>query len=345
VWSEASSRIIKENFVTVAVSGHVAMNRKDSEGEFIRDTCGLKLAGAGGNIELLTATGRWLGRIHPGGEVEQTVKALQRALATFHRLPAEERRPNPAELGERGRVDPDVVALAPPHRGLILKLHYRTLTREKDGSLRHAIASDFPNERLQRPYVTHYGETFEAQPDHMWITEMEMKSLVPITAKKGDIFRVPSPIEYRLVRFHLVPDMAFGEQAAGWDPKTIRGRKLTLFVEDATSDFIRMRLAGIAMLGAEYTDSSQAALGYEPSLLGFLTYDVQKQTFIRFDVVALGEMHGKLRGSNQMFFRPGRHPLGVAFGLVTGESDAERIPPRSAVRYHTLNPRYFANSN
>ncbi len=66
MWTEEMTRIIQEQFVAVAVSGHVAMNRKDAEGEFLRKT-GIKLAGAGGNLECLTAGGIRLGAFYAAG--------------------------------------------------------------------------------------------------------------------------------------------------------------------------------------------------------------------------------------------------------------------------------------
>lgn len=66
-----------------------------------------------------------------------------------------------------------------------------------------------------------------------------------------------------------------------------------------------------------------------------------KKAFTRFDGLALGDAHGKQGGSNVMFYRPGRHPLGVSFELVSGNAPANRIPPRAAVVYHTLNPQYL----
>ncbi len=64
MWTDEMTKIIREQFVAVAVSGHVAMNRKDAEGEFLRAT-GIKLAGAGGNMECLRPAAFGSGRSTP----------------------------------------------------------------------------------------------------------------------------------------------------------------------------------------------------------------------------------------------------------------------------------------
>ena len=193
--------------------------------------------------------------------------------------------------------------------------------------------------------------TREAQPDFMWLTEAEWKSLIPTSPKKSDRFAVPAAIADRLVRFHLTPTMAYGE-SQGWDPRSIRSRELTLTVTDATADKIELRLDGVALLGADYASYEQkdkkgageqgtSAVGYEPKLLGFLTYDVKNKAFTRFDVAALGDTYGTLGGSSFIFYRAGRQPLGVAFELASGKAPADRVPPRAAVVYNTVNAPYL----
>ena len=62
IWSEANIKLIKEKFVPVAVLSGV-QKRRDAEGEFIRDTCGLKFVGAGFHLVCVS----------PGGKVPDAV--------------------------------------------------------------------------------------------------------------------------------------------------------------------------------------------------------------------------------------------------------------------------------
>jgi hypothetical protein len=62
---------------------------------------------------------------------------------------------------------------------------------------------------------------------------------------------------------------------------------------------------------------------YAPSLLGYLTYHIQKGRVTELKMIALGDVLNTPPG-----VRPGLHPLGIAFELVTDPSAAEQVVPR-----------------
>src|SRR5512134_4068233 len=103
MWTDEMTTIIQEQFVAVAVSGHVAMNRKDAEGDFLRET-GIKLAGAGGNLECLTASGIRLGSFYAAGGTEHNRRDLQGILKKWQSLPGEERTPGAVKIDATGPV-------------------------------------------------------------------------------------------------------------------------------------------------------------------------------------------------------------------------------------------------
>ena len=67
---------------------------------------------------------------------------------------------------------------------------------------------------------------------------------------------------------------------------------------------------------------------HEPSLLGRLEFDRTQGRFTKCDIVALGDTYGKLGGDLKYLYRPGRHPMGIAFELSDGSRPADRVPPR-----------------
>jgi hypothetical protein len=313
------------------------MGRKDAEGTFIRDTCGLRLAGAGGNVVCVTASGMLLGHI-AGANGQQCDP--RRAVEEWKQLPASERQPGAIKVGGRGPVDPAHAQPEPPRGGLILKQYYRMLAEGTSGELRHVVLRDFDHHEQFAKYrdpqaPRHY---FEAAPDFVWLTEAEWRSLVPSDPKAGDHFPVPAALRDRLFRFHLVPDITFGE-SNGWEPKQVRGGDLGVTVEAVSPLRVRLRVAGSAQLGLDY-DTAQAksrsgghsAHGYEPQLLGYVGYDRAKKRIDRFEMVALGGFYGTLYGDNRILYRAGRTPLGVAFELVAADSPAadRQVPPRAA---------------
>jgi hypothetical protein len=92
-----------------------------------------------------------------------------------------------------------------------------------------------------------------------------------------------------------------------WRPEEIRSRKLTLTVETVSSTELRLKLSGNASLKKE---KGNFPYGYEPEYSGVLVYDRKKETFTRFDVLALGDWTwGYKRDGPQVDF------LGVALEL------------------------------
>jgi hypothetical protein len=352
MWTEEMTRIIREQFVAVAVSGHVAMNRKDADGDFLRKT-GIRLAGAGGNLECLSAAGTRLGTFYAAGGTEHNVRDLKNIMKKWESLPAAERAPGAIEVKDAGPVAANVQAIAPPAGALILRTYHRLLTREADGTVRKVRPSDYPAKfKLgdKDTWRTHFGERWEAQPDSMWIMEAEWKAIVKPDPVKGDRYPLLEAVADRMTRAHLTMGMAYGECGiCGKD--NVRSRSLTLTVADVSQEIVELRLEGAAALGADYETAQKqdrhgsregkSVQGFEPKVLGYLTWDRKAGVFTRFDVVALGDAYGTPGGDHYFNYRPGRYPIGISMELA-GESAAERVPPRAAVVYDTPNAAYFA---
>jgi hypothetical protein len=326
--------------------------RKDADGEFIRDICGLKFVGAGFHLVCVSAGGKVL------AAKGQPRTLLQRALAAWNRLPASEKRPGAVRVGERGPIDTKWALPEPPPGGLILKLYYRTLASDGRGGFQHVTENDFlghnlaeqikdlPIHRGERRLFTCNKAFQEANPDFLWLTKSEWKSLIPANPRQGDTYPAPAAVRERIFRFHLHPVMAFGEHN-GWNRKAIRGGRLTLTVEDVSPATIRFRLSGYALLGPDFDTvqkmirQRRAWYGYEPALLGHLDYDRKAKRITRFDLIALGDTYGLLPENGCWLSRPGRNPLAVGFELVSGDVPADRVPPRSA-KSERLARVYFA---
>lgn len=323
------------------------MGRKDATGTFIRDTCGIRLAGAGGNIVCLTADGAVLGAPYPNAKGIQSIP--RKAIEEWNDLPAERRKPGAVKLAKRTPDDPGIAKPTPPVGGLILKQYYRMLA-DDDGTLRHVVLKDFVHhERLSKfrdPKARrHY---FEAAPDFVWLTQQEWQSLIPETQTPGHEKTVDPQLAQRLFQFHLVPDITFGE-SNGWKRDQVRGGELKVVVDGVDKDRLRLKLEGSAQLGLDFKtamqrvkDGRHSCHGYEPNLLGYIDYDTAAKRITRFDLVAVGDFFGHLYGDNRWLFRDGRTPLGVAFHLVTEKSPSadRQVVPR-AMRLRRGVSRYF----
>jgi hypothetical protein len=331
-WTEENTRLIKDNFVAVSVSNY-DQTRKDAVGKFFKDAK-MQLPGAGGSQWAVTASGKVLeGNNHNGNGF-----SIKNALKKWKELPKTETAPGAIQIGELGPTDSAGAPPTPPPGGLILKLYFRAFMRD-GGTVRYVTGKDLwhdefgkkTEEAFDKQYPGHIT-TPQAQPDHMWLTEAEWKSLLPAVPKKGDKAPLPAKIADRLMRWHLNPLVVYGETNA-LSPKQIRAGEFTLTVESVSATKVRLRLNGFAKLGQEPPAAVAAGKsasidkwGYEPELLGFLEYDPQKKVMTRFDLVAWGDHFGRL-GIADSGSRPGLQPLGISFELVTGDAPADRIPP------------------
>jgi hypothetical protein len=333
-------KTIKENFITVGVDADMLNVVNDDDGKFVKDA-GLHLGGSSGGVRFVTASGKLLGKGHLHGV---TKSGIEEALRDWNMLPKSERQPGAVKLGKQGPSDLKHGTAEPLPNGMILKVHGRYLAHGDKGELhKTTLLGDFPN--IKQPATSfpgHFEFYTEANPDFMWLTEAEWKSLVPANVKKGDSFALPGALIDRMCWYHLLPN-ALGSRIGNLWPETgpkgkkgIRAKEVTLTVAAVSPTAIQMTLDGFVHLGnafdpvaAAWTDPKDCikGVGYEACLRGRLTYDKAKGAFTCFDMVALGDMYGDASVTNWLY-RPGRHPVGFSFELVDGSSPNDRLPPR-----------------
>lgn len=324
-WTEENVKIIRDYFVAVSVS-NFDQDRKDAVGEFIR-AAGMQFPGAGGSRWFVTADGKVLGQ------------SPKEALGKWFRLPKSERSPGAVKVGELGAVDVQRTGPTLPAGGLIVKIHYRAFMRNSSGQRRYVVGKDLWHDEEGKKSEEQFDRLYpgsittpQAQPDHMWLTEAEWKSLMPATPRPGDKVPLPATLTDRIIRWHLNPLTVYGETNA-LGSKEVRAAELRLTVAAVAPTAVLLRLEGLAKLGKEppaaVLNSKIACIdqwGYEPRLLGFIEYDPQQQQLTRFDIVALGDHFGRL-GICDSASRIGLQPLGITFELVKNPRPADRVPP------------------
>ena len=306
-----------EDYIPVAGDDWYQRRRDDAEGEFFRKVADQgPRKGQGGStrqgIYMFTASGKLLAyKNAQDGDVMREV--LQRGLAEWKKLPAEQRNPGAVKVEELTKTDARYTRTPPPD-GLILTVYTRILDEDDKG--------EFCKGKCGTP-----GGDLAAR-DHLWLTKSEWQSLIPANAKKGDEADLPAKLAERIARYHLI-DNTRGEPPM-WGAKDVRKINVTMKVEAADAKTIRMRLEGTALLASD-ADTAKAKRGYEANLLGTLVYDVEKKAITRFDVVALGDHWG--HGTFTLGERPGRTLLGIAFELASGKP-ADLVPPQAAREFN-----------
>ena len=288
---------------------------KGPEGEFLRD--------AGIKKQWVTSSG-YMSCVSPSGKLlghEPSAKVLE----AFQKLPEAERKPGAVVV--RDLEPAERVIVSPPEGGLILKVHGRFMSRDDKGQLRYAKRDDFRSIS---------SLTLEPNTEYMWLTREEWQALVPANPVKGEKLPVASAISERMARFHLSPSRALTSEDGIVSKNEIKKAVLTLVVDDVSPGRIRLSLEGLVHTGSDY-DAAKATspngplrFGFATPIHGILEYDRTKKVFVRFDIVAPGEVWGRwgdANGKSQDIERPGRTPIGFAFELAKGESHTDRLPP------------------
>lgn len=308
---------------------------KDAEGQFCRQITGRNennetQGPAYDAIEthLATASGKHLGLIGVHGNFDR--KRFEVLLAKWNELPEAERKPGAVQVEPEGPRDPAWAGEDPPAGHLALKVFVKNLKPDANGEL----------SRDKYIFPTTRAERTDAYRDSLWLTEAEWKSLVPKEPRKGDILPVPATMRERIFRFGLME--RYRAMNYPWSREEIRSGDVTVTVEETTGPQLRLRLDGQAVIASEL-DIEKADKGYKGTLLGYLDYDLQKKTFTRFDLLALGEnwwnKHDKrftLLGTQKSpyIFEEEYYQLlgqrllvGVAFELAPPDSGFARIVP------------------
>lgn len=269
---------IKDNFVPVAL--------------------GFLNGGGGNSVSLQTPNG------------EALPDDPQEALWKWKELAAEERRKR-----EEFKLEKPAPRL--PEGGLAVRVFFRSLMRDAGGKLARITEEEilknpahYPEWAFD-PTAHRFPRTIYAEPmgDMLWLTESDVKSLVPSEPKVGDRFPVPVALRKRIFRMHL-KDATRG-WVGYWDHDNLLAEEMSLTVEE-TSPRLRMKVEGKALIASE-REAQRSDHGFDARMGGILEYDPVRKAFVRFDLLAVGDYWGG-SGCN----RPGRNPLAIAFELRRG---------------------------
>jgi hypothetical protein len=222
-------KMLKSDFIPVAIDQWYHRRQKDSEGEFYR-----KIASQGPRNDFnATTQGRYI--CSPDGTLlgynnnrgpERISKLMKVALAKFE----------PESLNSVKRIDSETsdpkYSVKPPKDGLILRVHSKVL----DGYE--------PTENWTVVFQRAIGR------DNAWLTADEKAELMYCIGQGGEI---PKKIAQRIARFHLI-DNTRGEPPR-WQPSEIKSLSLRIDKD-----------GGIR--GAVHLETKDGKRGYKANLLG-----------------------------------------------------------------------------
>ncbi len=309
-----------------------AAKRRDAVADFLR-TSGCVRFQSTGYVSVVTADGQTLGIVNPNGYRDGVgdravglQQWLRRKFEAWLALPAERRKPGAVEVPDLKHIDPNFAKLRPPEGGLVLRVTNRTMQRDEDGSPRYLRAEDFDSEKV-RSSESRVQRFREPANDFMWIQEEEWRALVPAKARIGQSIPLPKALALRLFGYQLNPNLGV-QGSLAFSPASVKAGRLTAIVEQASAESIRVRLDGYAQL--EDRGGDETKLVYRPSLLGHMTYDRRRDAVTEFEMVAFGELTGRLHRSSASVYPAAPRLLGVAFQLITEPCGAENLRPNAA---------------
>ncbi len=304
-----------KSFVPVSDEVGYLQRRKDPEGELFRKIAEqghyagrTKPSSTRQGIYAATPNGTLLASINTR-RADAMLRMMEKALAKWKTLSREE------------RLFPDAPAEKPPGRfrweskypegGLVLHQYCRDLPRENDpakGWKRNAWNQDFA-----------------------WFRKGESRSFFPEEPREGDVHPVPLSLVTRLVRFHLV-DIARG-QTSPWKKSHVEKALLESRVVKRDGDRVTLSLEGASRTSATgkwqvngldpaKVDQSRR---FEAKLEGSAVYDLAKEKFVSFELLATGSRWGGTRYNGRgNDLDPA--PMGVFFRLA-GDGADERVVP------------------
>lgn len=318
--------------MAVSIDVMAAAKRRDAVVDFLRESGCVRFRSTG-YVSVVTADGQTLGIVNPNGYREGVgdrevglQQWLSEQLKQWLALPEERRNPGAVEIPDLQQIDPAFAALRPPEGGLVLRVTNRTMQRDEDGSPRYLRAEDFDSDKVRssESLVQRYREPAN---DFMWIQEEEWRAMVPAKAQVGQSFPAPEALALRLFGHQLNPNLGV-QGSRAFSPESIRSGRLTATMEKASADSIRVRLDGYTQLvdkGGQGT-----SLTYRPALLGHMTYDRQRDAVTELELVAFGELTGRLHRAPASLYSEAPRLLGVAFELIAEPCGAENLRPNAA---------------
>jgi hypothetical protein len=289
----------------------------------------------GTQLVLMTSSGRLLSGSMKYGDRNSLASALREVLASYAKLPEEERRPKTVS-GEEQPVPP------PPPGGLVLTIYDRPLGRSAEGQYRLPEGKDSGGFRTHAPH---------GQRSSLWLTAEEWQSLIPNEPRVGQSHEVSPKLAKRIYLYGLWPQTLWVVEQT-WQPDSLREGELKLTVEEVSAQAIRMRVSGSLLLSGTgplklYPTGKVLKTvenRYDARVEGVLVYDRTKKRISKWDMVTLGDYAGCwFAGNDGWKEATADAPVSLGFALeldeTAGELPPERRRPRSFVHAYIFRDR------
>ena len=294
----------------MAIDINYAQHQQDAEGEFFR-----KIAEqghyAGRTKPTATRQGLYIATADGNLLASVNTTSVIRVMATVNHAIEAWKETNPSSVNKFAETNqPDVrYGVEFPSGGLILRETMRDLPRANNSG----------------------HETWRHNFDHVWLTAIEVNSLVPKNSDVGQAFEIPEDVARRFAAYHLV-DQVKGE-ADAWDRSDVQIAKMKAEVVENKDGKIKIKLSGSAKCVKSPTGEVNPFTknkitkdrGVDLKIQGWLTYDENSKSFDRFNLLAAGQRWGTATYN----FRSrdmGPAPIAFAFEMLPNAPENKTRP-------------------
>lgn len=255
-------------------------------------------------IYVCSPSGKFLASIN-SNSADRVLAMLERGLMAWDQLPAEEKRLSAqSEIKPKHRWEDSF-----PKSGLVLSMITRDLPADCDPS---------------QPCSVKWNQ------DRVWFSKGEARQWLPAEPKPGDKHPLPQELVSRLARLHLV-DTVNG-QTSPFLTGDVAGSQIATEIVERAGGRVKMKITGTTKGESPGRGRRASANGVETHILGHATYDLDKEAFVEFQMVALGSRRGRteLNGRRR---DPESGPVGFVFELAP--ADAPPVAP-AFIRYYDV---------
>jgi hypothetical protein len=196
----------------------------------------------------------------------------------------------------------------------------------EDGLVLYATTRDLPRPTSKDAAATLRslgglgGRVEEAwNQDFAWFSKAEARQFLAAKPQVGQKHEVPNAVFNRIVCAHLVDNVR--GQTTPFEDGHVKKAKLTAEVTAVDGDVVTLRLEGESRTEAE----GQRPHGLDMRLLGKATFNMTKERFTAFEMVAAGSRWGGTQ-NNARRADVAEAPIGLVFTLA-GDGHCDRIAP------------------
>jgi hypothetical protein len=253
-------------------------------------------------IYVCSPNGKFLASIN-SNRADRVLAMMERGLAAWQALPAEERHAaDNAQFKPEHRWEDSF-----PADGLVLTQTTRDLPL--------VCTPDAPCE-------------VKWNQDHAWFSKSEARAWLGDDLNVGAMHEVPWEIVGRLARLHFV-DSVKG-QTSRFSERGVAGSAIQTQVVERADNLVKLKITGSTRGESSGLGRRESAHGVVTRLLGHATYDLTREAFVEFEMVALGRRWGHTTNNSRRRDAESG-PLGYVFRLAS--PDAPRIAPAFIASY------------